>query len=445
MSGTERRLRPMDMGKEGNAQLSAHDGRARARGSANSTHSPRWEEFAVRVSMLFAGGFILAEGLQNWIRGQVETHPLVVFLLLFSYALAFALFILATLNGERILKLRDLAFFSLILTTAISWYVVTQIEHPASYQTDALAFVHYSAILLSKGINPYPQNLGSALTMFSVSPQFITLTPNGNLVTTLDYPALQVIAFLPAAWAGLKDARIIIYLFELATLVIVYIWSPKELRPLALIPIFAGSDLAINFSAGSIADFIWLLPMVLMVVWIDYPLVAGAMFGLACAVKQTPWLLAPFLIVWFLRSVPKLSLGTRLVRVVMFASAGFVAFLIPNLWFMTQNFGAWYAGVFTPAFGNLVVLSQGLSLITLANGVPLPPVFYITIVVIVAVTLLVEYYLYFEKLAYALWAFPAIILWASYRGLQNYFVFWTPLLVMSVVMLYRRGYLAEEN
>jgi uncharacterized membrane protein len=395
--------------------------------------------------MLFASGFIFAEGLQNWIRGQIETHPEVVFLLIISYVLAFALFILATLDDDRIIKLRDLAFLSLILTTAISWYVVTQIEHPASYQTDALAFVHYSAILLSKGINPYPQNLESALTMFSVNPEFITLTPNGNLVTTLNYPALQVIAFLPAAWAGLKDARIIIYLFELATLVVIYVWSPKELRPLALIPIFAGSDLAINFSAGSIADFVWLLPMVLMVVWMDYPLVAGAMFGLACAVKQTPWLLAPFLLVWFLRSRPNLALSGRLKRVVLFACASFVAFLIPNLWFMAQNFNAWYAGVFTPAFGNLVVLSQGLSLITLAAGVPLSPAFYLTTVAIVAATLLVEYYLYFEKLAYTLWAFPAIILWFSYRGLQNYFIFWTPLLVMSVVMLYKRNRVEGHN
>jgi len=425
--------------------LSPDDQRVRSRRSSNVAYTESWDRFGVRISMLFAAGFIFAEGLQNWIRGQIETHPEVVYLMLLSYALAFALFILATLNDERVLKLRDLAFFSLTLTTAISWYVVTQIEHPASYQTDALAFIHYSAILLSKGINPYQQNLQSALSMFSVNPQFLTLTPNGNLVTTLDYPALQVIAFLPAAWAGLKDARIIIYLFELATLIIIYLWSPKELRALALIPIFAGSDLAINFSAGSIADFIWLLPMVLMVVWMDYPLVAGTMFGLACAVKQTPWLLAPFLLVWFLRSMPKLSLRTRLKRVALFAIASLAAFLIPNLWFMTQGIGAWYSGVFTPAFGNLVVLSQGLSLITLANGVPLPPAFYLTVVLIVAVTLLVEYYLYFEELAYALWAFPAVIFWFSYRGLQNYFIFWTPFLVMSVIMMYKGGHLATKD
>ena len=397
------------------------------------------EQFLVRISMLFAAGFIFAEGLQNWIRGRVETHPEVVLLIILSYALAFTLFLLATLNSKGIMKLRDVAFVSLILTTAVSWYVITQIEHPGSYQTDALAFVHYSAILLSKGINPYPQDLQSALSMFSVSPEFITLTPSGNLVTTLNYPALQVIAFLPAVWARLGDVRIIIYLFEIATIVIIYLWSPKEIRPLTLIPLFAGSDLAINFSAGSIADFIWILPLVLMVIYMDYPLVAGIMFGLASAVKQTPWLLAPYLLIWFLRSESNLKLQSRLKRVGVFTAAAVAAFLIPNLWFMFNDFGAWYSGVVTPAFGNLVVLSQGLSLITLASGVPLPPAFYLVATLVVAATLIVEYYLYFERLAFALWAFPAIILWFSYRGLQNYFIFWTPLLVMSAVMLYKRS------
>ena len=402
------------------------------------------EQFFVRVSMLFAAGFIFAEGLQNWIRGRVETHPEVVLLLIVSYALAFVLFLLATVNMKGITKLRDAAFGSLIFATVVSWYVVTQVEHPGSYQTDALAFVHYSAILLSKGINPYPQDLQSALSMFSVSPEFITLTPSGNLVSTLNYPALQVIAFLPAVWAGLRDARIIIYVFEIATLVIIYLWAPKEIRPLALIPLFAGSDLAINFSAGSIADFIWILPLVLMVVYMDRPLVAGIMFGVASAVKQTPWLLAPYLLIWFFRSESSLKLESRLKRVGVFTGAAVVAFLIPNLWFMFKDFGAWYSGVVTPAFGNLVVLSQGLSLITLASGVPLPPAFYLVATLVVAATLVVEYYVYFDRLAFALWAFPAIILWFSYRGLQNYFIFWTPLLVMSAVMLYRRSNFARK-
>ena len=356
-----------------------------------------------------------------------------------TYAGAFGLFILATLDSNAILKLRHVALISLILAMMASWYVVTQVEHPGAYQTDALAFVHYSAILLAHGMNPYTQDLQSALSMFSVDPQFITLTPNGGLVSTLNYPALQVFLFLPVVWLGLHDARIVVYIFEIASILVVYLWAPKEIRPLALIPLFAGSDLAVNFSAGSVTDFLWVLPLVLMVVYIDRPRIAGIMFGLASAIKQTPWILAPFLLVWFLRSNQTLQLKERVKRTGDFAISALAAFIIPNLGFMLGDFGAWYAGVVTPAFGNLVVLSQGLSLITLAAGLPLPPAFYLVATLSVAGALLVCYFAYFEKLALTVWAFPAIVLWFSYRGLQNYFIFWTPLLVMSVIMLYKRA------
>ena len=89
------------------------------------------EQFTVRISMLFAAGFIFAEGLQNWIRGRVETHPEVVLLIILSYALAFALFLLATMNSKDVMKLRDIAFVSLILTTAVSWYVVPKLSTQA--------------------------------------------------------------------------------------------------------------------------------------------------------------------------------------------------------------------------------------------------------------------------------------------------------------------------
>lgn len=396
------------------------------------------EHLLVRIAFIFAGGFMLAEGLQNWIRGRIETHPEVIVLLLLTYSVAFVLFALASLDSNLVLKTRDAALASLILTMVVSWYVITQVEYPHSYQTDALAFVHYAAILLSRGMNPYTQDLQSALSMFSVNPQFITLTPNGDLVSTLNYPALQFLVFVPPLLLGLQDMRWVILVFEVAAILVLYFWSPREIRLLALLPIFAGSDLAISFGAGAIADFLWVLPLILMVVFLDRPRLAGVMFGLASAVKQTPWFLAPFLLVWFLRSGNNMETKPRLRRVGMFAAYALAAFLIPNIGFILSDYGAWYAGVVTPAFGNLVVLGQGLSLITLAGGVPLPPTFYLIATVAVALTMLVNYYVYFEKLAYAVWAFPAIVLWFSYRGLQNYFIFWTPLLVMSAVLLYKR-------
>lgn len=206
-----------------------------------------------------------------------------------------------------------------------------------------------------------------------------------------------------------------------------------------MVPIFAGSDLVVNFTAGAVADFLWVLPLVLMIVFMDDVRLSGIMFGLACAIKQTPWLLSPFFLVYYLRRGSGLSTLSRLKQTGIFVALALGTFLVPNIGFMLNNFSAWYNGVVTPAFGNLVVLSQGLSLITLAIGVPLPPTFYLTATLAVAATLLINYYVYYEKLALAVWAFPALILWFSYRGLQNYFIFWTPLLVMAVVKLYKKG------
>lgn len=396
------------------------------------------EHFLIRITFLFSGGFMLAEGLQNWIRGRIETHPEVVALLILTYAVAFTLFVLATLDNDLVLKVRDVALVALLLITAVSWYVITQVEYPGAYQTDAFAFTHYSAILYSKGMNPYAQDLQAALSAFSVDPQFITLTPNGGLVSTLNYPALQFLELLPAVWLGLHDARGVIFAFEIAAMLVIYFWSPREIRTIVLLPLFAGSDLMISFGAGALAEFLWILPLVLMVVFLDRPWVAGIMFGVACATKQTPWLLAPFLLVWLLRSKPNINALETLKRIGIFTTLALAAFLLPNIGFMTNDFNTWYSGVVTPAFGNLVVLGQGLSLITVAGGVPLPPTFYLVATLVVAATLLVNYFVYFERLAHAVWAFPAIILWFSYRGLQNYFIFWIPLLVMSAVLLYRR-------
>jgi uncharacterized membrane protein len=396
------------------------------------------ELLLVRIGFIFSGGFMLAEGLQNWIRGRIETHPEVIVLLLITYAAAFVLFTLATLNSTTVLKLRDAALLSLLFLLIASWYVITQVEYPQSYQTDALAFAHYSAILYSKGMNPYTQDLQNALAMFSVNPRFVTLTPTGDVVTILNYPALQFLVFLPIVWMGLPDARWVILVFEIAAILVLYYWSPREMRVLALLPIFAGSDLAISFGAGAIADFLWVLPLMLMVVYMDRPWLAGVMYGLASGLKQTPWLLAPFLLMWFFRTGSDLKTIDRLKRTGIFAAFALGAFLLPNIGFMWNDFGAWYTGVVTPAAGNLVVLGQGLSLMTLAGGVPLPPAFYLVATAIIAIVLIVNYVVYFEKLQYALWAFPAILLWFSYRGLQNYFIFWVPLLVMSAVLLYRR-------
>ncbi len=397
------------------------------------------ERTSLSILFLFTGGFMLAEGLQNWIRGKIETHPEVIMLLLVTYAIAFSMFVLAVLKDDIVLKLRHLPVAALIFTILTSAYVIIQVEFNGAYRTDALAFTHYSAILYLNGLNPYTQDLQVALAKFHVDPEFITLSPSGDLISNLNYPALHFLLFVPAVFLGISDMRVVVFLFEIGTILSIYLWSPRELRPLILIPIFAGSDLAITFNAGSITDFLWVLPLVLMIFVRDKPIFAGIAYGVASAIKQTPWLLGPFLLVYFWREGKGHELKNRALRTIQFLAAALVAFSIPNAKFMWENFGAWYDGVVTPAFGNLVALTQGLSLLTQAGGVPLPLRFYTLSIIAVFLVLLFNYAIYFDKLRQAVWAFPAIMMWFSYRGLQNYFIYWTPLLVVASVILYRES------
>jgi uncharacterized membrane protein len=397
------------------------------------------EELTIRISFLFASGFALAEGFQNWIRGKIETHPEVVAIVLVTYLVAFASAGIGVTGGRVVRRLRNLPLITLLWVILTSAYVISQVNLKGAYASDSLAFTHYAAKLFVEGVNPYGRDLQDALRVFSVDPQFITLTSSGDIVTTLNYPALSFLLFVPAVICGVPDMRLVIFMFEIATIISIYFWAPVEIRPIVLIPIFAGADLAINFSSGSLADFLWLLPLVYMFFFLKREWLAGALYGLSCATKQTPWLLAPFLLIWVYNDHVQSHRVERLGRTAVFAVAAVASFLVPNLWFIRQDYSLWWQGVITPSFGNLVVLSQGLSMISQIGDVPLPPHFYLITFVAVLVTLVFNYAVYFDKIKHAIWVMPMLTMWFSYRGLQNYFTFWIPMIVVSSIYIYKEG------
>ena len=64
-------------------------------------------------------------------------------------------------------------------------------------------------------------------------------------------------------------------------------------------------------------------------------------------------------------------------------------------------------------------------------------IFYTILAVAVLGALIVNFYVYFDKLKYIFWIFPGIILWFSYRALTNYVIYWLPLMLASLVLWYR--------
>lgn len=396
------------------------------------------ETMVLRLSFTFTGSFLLYAGFQNWIKGSPQAHPWVLLLILATYVLAFAMLIIALTSSGTLFKARHLPLPALLFIVVFNSYVTSEIFYKGVYRTDTMALTHYAALrFMESRVNPYTLDLQEALVKFPIDPQYVTFTETGDLITTLNYPALHFLIYVPFIALGLKDMRWVTVLFEALSFILLYWRTPRGLRPLALIPMFASVDLVIDFTAGCVTDYLWVLPLTATILFIDNLPVSAISYGLACAVKQEPWLLAPFLLIWMWRESPG-DWRRRLLRSGAYGGLAFASFLTPNWRFMFEDPAAWWSGVSSPVFGGLVVQSQGLSMITQMGYVPLGKGFYFASTVVVYLLLAVNYAVYYDRLKYTFWIYPAVALWFSYRGLQSYFIHLIPAVTAAAVAWYRR-------
>jgi uncharacterized membrane protein len=335
-------------------------------------------------------------------------------------------------------KFKDFSLVPLSLSIITSVYVVAEIAYNGAYRTDVLAFSQYAAILFIKGLNPYFQDLTPALAMFNVQPSDLTPLSSGSylLPSTLQYPALHFLIFVPFILAGLRDMRWVLVAFEFATILLIYKKAPENTRPMIILPLFAGADLMINFTAASVSDMLWVLPLVGTAFTLDKKtIISGILYGLACAIKQPPWLLAPFLIIYLYRTNAGQVLE-RLRAVTSFVGPALAIFLAINLPFAYVDPYGWALKVVTPISSDLVFLSQGVAVLSQVGLLSVGRLFYSILAISVFIVLIGNYYIYFGKLRYMFWIFPGIILWFSFRALTSYIIYWMPLMLVSLLLWY---------
>jgi uncharacterized membrane protein len=406
--------------------------------STNSNLNRVNDVFVLRIAFLFSAQFAIYEGFQDWNRGRADLNPGVAILTLTIYGISILVLALSLMNANIVTRFRNLPLIPFIIATLGSFYVVAEIAYHGSYRTDVLAYSQYAAIMFVKhGANPYLQDMSAALDMFRVQAGDLTPLTSGNYLTTFQYPALHFLVFVPFVWLGLGDMRWVIFAFEIGAMLTLYFSCPQNLRPMILLPLFAGSDLMINFTAASVTDMLWVLPLAFAALSLKKPMVSGVFYGISCAFKQIPWLLAPFLLIYMLQIDKHASTRSRLRRALTFTAATGAVFLAVNAPFMISAPGIWFSNVLTPIASDLVALSQGPSVLTQVGLVEVGRTFYTVLAVGILIVLLVNFQVYFEKLKYIFWVFPGIILWFSYRALTNYVIYWMPLLLLSLVLWYR--------
>ncbi len=397
----------------------------------------RWSELVLRLGFIATGVALMHLAFLAW-QGRLDAHHLIVWLVFLEYALAFGMLIAGMLSFPWLRRLVPAIAASLLLGFVVWAYVTIHINQ-RFYGTDNIAFSHVAAERLMDGQNPYDVNsrtvVEDAARRFGLPRTFITTTSDGQPLTRLmSWPAGNILPLVPALAVGVNDVRWVAVLFEIATFALLWFRAPPALRPLAAVPLMLDPDLFLAFTGGGVMDYLWVAPMLASVILL-YDRRDGwcaLLFGLAAGIKQQPWLLAPFLLVWIWNAHRDEPRGRQAYALAEFGALASLGFLALNLPFMVWDFRAWLAGVVLPFHAQLVAYGSGISLLTQTGIVALPKGFYTVSTFGVWGVLWLVYALHFRSLKHTLWIAPAIVMWFAYRSLQNYFIYWTPMVLVAL-------------
>jgi uncharacterized membrane protein len=332
-----------------------------------------------------------------------------------------------------------------LVVAALVFWSYTQIVTAPAYGTDEVAFDQYAAQLFLHGANPYVHSMAPAFSLFHVSPNGYTFRLTGQPVTSLSYPALSFLIYVPFLALGWST--------QLAVWVNVAAWAlgivlgfallPREVRALA--PVVASLGIYIGYAVGGVTDALF-VPLLIGAVyrWDRFATTRGPwawraplLLGLAMAVKQTPWLVLPFLaggIAAEARAIGGWGAAARTTGRYLALVAG--AFLVPNLAFIWASPHAWFTGVLTPVLSNVVPAGQGLVGLSLFLGIGGGSLTAYSVALVVAFFALWCTYLAAYPVFKA-WAVvcPAIVLFFSSRSFGSYLVTLVPAAIVAACTL----------
>jgi uncharacterized membrane protein len=322
------------------------------------------------------------------------------------------------------------------IIAALAIWSYFQVFTAPDYGTDEIAFDQYAAQLAVHGINPYLHSMAPAFPLFHVSPNGYTFQLNGQPVTALSYPALAFEAYLPLLAAGVTtQAAVWVEIFSWAlAAAILYAVLPRSVAPLA--GVVASIDVYVGYSVGGVTDTLF-VPLLIgaAVGWDRFGSDRGPRawrgplcMGLAMAVKQTPWLVLPFVIAGIVLESRQRKGTRRAVRDgLRYTGIALAAFAVPNLPYAVGAPGAWLSGILTPFNSHTVPAGQGLvdiSLSLMTGGGSLTA--YNVAAAVVMAAMLACYVTTYPALKPAAFLLPSIALFFADRSFGSYLVMLVP-------------------
>lgn len=399
----------------------------------------RWQQLTPeRVSDFVLRFGLVATALVLWFSmhalraGETIDVTLPIWLGLVQHGLAFALGVFALLRRTPRwsvwLIVTALAF---VLLNHVLKYIADEYRGGGPFLLDTYLYMEYAAQVLRAGGNPYLHETIDMFRAFRVHQDVTTLLLRGDVYSGVPYPPLSFLSLIPFHWLGIQSNMSYLLFFALSMLVL-FLNSPAWLRPVIVLPFFV-NPFFIQLAIGGLNDIAWVFLVMMMIVHWRRLTLSAVWFGLACAMKQQPWILAPFLLIRLWHESRALPLHWRLLRWVRFGGISAAVFLLINLPFALMNFDGWFRGLMDNFSDGIMILGTGLSRLTEANVVMIPKTAYTVLTVLSLLVTLWMYWRYHDDWKEAIWMLPGIVFFFGYRSLPHYWILLALPLLLAVV------------
>lgn len=316
------------------------------------------------------------------------------------------------------------------------------------YRTDAIAFVHSDADQLRQGHNPYTVDnafwlavsrwptalatplaggktfgndprrypsgprIATALRYGLMHPQTRAATHDFDPQTVHNYPAGIVWFALPLVWAGIPSLIWLNAIFFLLMIAIVMQRVPPTMR-IPLVVVLLANPAILLFELFDNFDLCCLFFVVAAWHWLPRERTSALLMGIACAVKQVAWFIAPFYLLEILRREGWRAMIRR-------GAWMAVAFIVPNLPFLLASPGAWLHSLIIPMTDPMFPLGFGPITLALSGVIPLEtPHTWMLLVIGLMVVLFAMQWFRPAILSDGL-LFSLLPLWMSWRSSMNY-------------------------
>ncbi len=297
------------------------------------------------------------------------------------------------------------------------------------YVSDEMAFAADAARLLLHGKDPYLAVMAPPSGFASGG---YTPTDFGTYVRSFSYPAMGFLAYVPWLALGLRNIVWANVIYMLLVFAVFFLWSPEWLKPFGLFILALGVGLPGTVPA--LTDLVYVVPMLGVVRYLRSSLfAAAALFGIAASVKQTPWFIAPFLLVAVYYEYRSCTTGPWR-QVLRFTGAALGTFLLINLPFILWSPAAWFHGALFPLIGHLLAVGEGLvQLSRLPFHAVTPRALFLIPVGLLFFGLAVVMRVY-RRMPALVFVFPMLALLLSTRAFPYYVSFYVPPLLLALAL-----------